>query len=273
VSKDRYTSLKKGDIKNTTVNAKRSSKGMSYRTTPMEEARAFLTDYFSDDNGRCEKIPNPRGIHDIYHLPPWLGYREVWKEYVAIHGAAMKPLNPDWKPVSLSTFTRAWQKFFRNVKTPAVKRFSKCKHCTQWQAIISGIGGCSEAEKLQARCNRDLHWERVTKERRFLGDAFMHSIHNPDLLMVFEIDGMDSSKTLLPHMCMGDKSVNSELLIKYHLTCVKHVGVKPDEVYLYTDALPHDSSNTCTIIWMTLVKVTLFSVSRNIVPCSSLWPF
>jgi hypothetical protein len=96
----------------------------------------------------------------------------------------------------------------------------------------------------------------VTRERRFLGDALMRSAMDPDALMVIEIDGMDSAKTILPHLAEQDKGIDKQFLIQYHLACVKHNGTVPDEVYYYTNELPHDSANTCTIIWLTLMKVT-----------------
>lgn len=40
-----------------------------------------------------------------------------------------------------------------------------------------------------------------------------------------------------------------------HLTCVKFNGMRPDDVYLYTNVYPHDSATTITIMWITISKV------------------
>eukprot|EP00873_Tetraselmis_striata_P008819 jgi/Tetstr1/429083/TSEL_019047.t1 len=45
------------------------------------------------------------------------------------------------------------------------------------------------------------------------------------------------------------------MLLKYHLTCVKYDGYRPDDFYYYTNTIPHDSSTTCTLIWITIMKI------------------
>eukprot|EP00873_Tetraselmis_striata_P019372 jgi/Tetstr1/439636/TSEL_028058.t1 len=44
------------------------------------------------------------------------------------------------------------------------------------------------------------------------------------------------------------------MLLKYHLTCVKYDGYRPDDIYYYTNTIPHDSSTTCTLVWITIIK-------------------
>eukprot|EP00873_Tetraselmis_striata_P034822 jgi/Tetstr1/455086/TSEL_004047.t1 len=65
---------------------------------------------------------------------------------------------------------------------------------------------------------------------------------------------MDSAKTLLPHWVRIPKTVKPDMLLKYHLTCVKYDGYRPDDIYYYTNTIPHDSSTTCTLIWITIMK-------------------
>eukprot|EP00873_Tetraselmis_striata_P039186 jgi/Tetstr1/459450/TSEL_004818.t1 len=50
------------------------------------------------------------------------------------------------------------------------------------------------------------------------------------------------------------KTVKPDMLLKYHLTCVKYDGYRPDDIYYYTNTTPHDSSTTCTLIWITIMK-------------------
>eukprot|EP00873_Tetraselmis_striata_P011086 jgi/Tetstr1/431350/TSEL_021041.t1 len=50
------------------------------------------------------------------------------------------------------------------------------------------------------------------------------------------------------------KTVKPDMLLKYHLTCVKYDGYRPDDIYYYTNTIPHDSSTTCTLIWITIMK-------------------
>eukprot|EP00873_Tetraselmis_striata_P024011 jgi/Tetstr1/444275/TSEL_032167.t1 len=44
------------------------------------------------------------------------------------------------------------------------------------------------------------------------------------------------------------------MLLKYHLTFVKYDGYRPDDIYYYTNTIPHDSSTTCTMTWITIAK-------------------
>eukprot|EP00873_Tetraselmis_striata_P037095 jgi/Tetstr1/457359/TSEL_043962.t1 len=66
---------------------------------------------------------------------------------------------------------------------------------------------------------------------------------------------MDSAKTLLPQWVRIPKTVKPDMLLKYHLTCVKYDGYRPDDIYYYTNTIPHDSSTTCTLIWITIMKM------------------
>eukprot|EP00873_Tetraselmis_striata_P015274 jgi/Tetstr1/435538/TSEL_024442.t1 len=65
---------------------------------------------------------------------------------------------------------------------------------------------------------------------------------------------MDSAKTMLPHWVRIPKTVKPDMLLKYHLTCVKYDGYRPDDIYYYTNTTPHDSSTMCTLIWTTIMK-------------------
>lgn len=104
-----------------------------------------------------------------------------------------------------------------------------------------------------AREKRDKHWARVTAERLHLENAILESRRRKDMLFC-EIDGMDSSKTILPHSLKKNKATKKDLLLKMHLTCVKYNGLQPDDVYLFSEAFPHDSSNVITTMWLTVLK-------------------
>ena len=75
---------------------------------------------------------------------------------------------------------------------------------------------------------------------------------------------MDSDKTILPHFRQFDKDVLKDKCLKIHLTCVKYNGARPDDVYYLTDAFPHDSANTITVMYQTLLKVTRLSLKFHV---------
>ena len=151
----------------------------------------------------------------------------------------------------MTTFLRVWGESFGHVKIPANKRFSKCTLCIMANYLLDEC--YNPADLAYARAARDDHLNQVTIERRFLNEAILRSMRDPDFLFC-EIDGMDSSKTLLPHFRQWDKDVNKDKLLQMHLTCVKYNGLQPDDVYLFTNCFPHDSSNTITTMYLTVLK-------------------
>ena len=130
--------------------------------------------------------------------------------------------------------------------------FSKCTYCVKYKTII--VNTKDPVEKSYARAKLATHHQRVTAERQFTELNLAKSRNDEDFFFC-EIDGMDSSKTLVPRSVVKDKNILPDYLLKTHVTRVKYNGRRPDHVYLYTEAFPHDSANTSTIIYMEIMKV------------------
>ena len=156
------------------------------------------------------------------------------------------------KGPSEPTFYKVWQHQYSNVKIPKTQAFTKCTKCCQLKAIIRNAK--NEEEKELAKARLRTHWSRVTKERQYLNYIIAKSQHDPNLFFC-EIDGMDSNKTHVVRTVVKDKDTDPDLLLKVHVTGVKYNGTRPDSIYLYTDAFPHDSANTCTVMYMEILKV------------------
>ena len=105
-----------------------------------------------------------------------------------------------------------------------------------------------------ARQNLDKHLAQVSTERAFLKNIRLQDLADEDMFYM-EIDGMDQSKTNLPHYPNQPKDVNKDLLMQIHVTGVRYSGNRPNDIYLYTNTFAHDSACTCTIIYMTVTKV------------------
>lgn len=161
-----------------------------------------------------------------------------------------------------------WTKHFPHVKTPAAERFSKCDTCVTCTELIK-TSDCPVTVAL-AEEKRARHWERVTAERLHLESALLESRRRHDMLVV-EIDGMDSSKTLMPHSAVWSKDIQKDKLLKVHLTCVKYNGLRPDDVYAFTDVFTHDSSNTITIMWLTILKDIERRAATGDAPLKKVW--
>lgn len=147
-----------------------------------------------------------------------------------------------------------WHAEFGFVKIPKLDVFSRCTKCTTCKAIRDNPQ-VAPALRAQAIAQLEVHWKRIETERRAQEAAKNLSMSEGENIFYCEIDGMDSAKTILPHFAQWSKDVDKTKLLKIHLTCVKYNGKIPDDVYYYTDALPHDSANTITVMFKSLLKV------------------
>eukprot|EP00873_Tetraselmis_striata_P015195 jgi/Tetstr1/435459/TSEL_024365.t1 len=173
----------------------------------------------SDDLGHVEIMPFHDGNNETFkkHLPPWMTKICVYYYYKSDQAREIctKDMTPEERQVH-----------------------------RQHQQLV----------RRQVKAEQKIHLERVRQERRDLNNAVFQSRLGHGNFFFFEIDSMDSAKTLLPHLVRIPKTVKPDMLHKYHLTCVKYDGYRPDDIYYYTNTIPHDSSTTCTLIWITIMK-------------------
>eukprot|EP00873_Tetraselmis_striata_P028322 jgi/Tetstr1/448586/TSEL_035835.t1 len=231
---------------------------------------------YTYDLGHVEIMPFHDGNSETFkkHLPPWMTkicvyyYYKSWAEddNAILHLA----IESEVKLASFDTFHRTWKGDFPDVTTPKVKRFSHCPICAAGKALKDQAREICTKDmtpkerqvhrqhqqlvRRQVRAEQKVHLERLRKERRDLNNAVFQSRLGHGNFFFFEIDSMDSAKTLLPHWVRIPKIVKPNMLLKYHLTCVKYDGYRSDDIYYYTNTIPHDSSTTCTLIWITIMK-------------------
>jgi hypothetical protein len=65
------------------------------------------------------------------------------------------------------------------------------------------------------------HYIDFRKERDFVESEKLRSRNSDERLFFMEIDGLDQSKTLLPHYIKPPKNMNPDLLFNFHITIVK----------------------------------------------------
>ena len=65
------------------------------------------------------------------------------------------------------------------------------------------------------------HFKDFRREREFVNLQKIKSRNLEENLFFFEFDGMDQSKTLLPHYVNAPKNLDKELLFDFHITAVK----------------------------------------------------
>eukprot|EP00873_Tetraselmis_striata_P035494 jgi/Tetstr1/455758/TSEL_042557.t1 len=233
---------------------------------------------YTYDLGHVEIMPFHDGNIETFkkHLPPWMTKICVYyyyKSWAEDDNAILRDLaiESEVKLASFDTFRRTWKEDFPDVTTPKVKRFSHCPICAAGKALRDQAREICTKDmtpeerqvhrqhqqlvRRQVRAEQKVHLERVRQERRDLNNAVFQSRLGHGNFFFFEIDSMDSAKTLLPHWVRIPKTVKPDMLLKYHLTCVKYDGYRPDDIYYYTNTIPHDSSTTCTPIWITIMKI------------------
>ena len=64
-------------------------------------------------------------------------------------------------------------------------------------------------------------YRNFRRKREFVNHQKLKSQKLEEELFFFEIDGMDQSKTLLPHYVNAPKNVDKDLLFNFHITAVK----------------------------------------------------
>ena len=106
-----------------------------------------------------------------------------------------------------------------------------------------------------AKQAKHAHMKFVKDERNFVeSERFRIKASEDDLY--FEIDGMDQSKTNLPHWPNTPKDVNKDLLMQIHVSAVRYADGRQADIYMYNSTFAHDSDCTGTIIYNTVYKVT-----------------
>ena len=101
------------------------------------------------------------------------------------------------------------------------------------------------------------HNQFISQERQFVNhQRFLANSADDGFYM--EIDGMDQSKTNLPHWPNMPKNINKDLLMQIHVTGVRYSDGRQNDIYLYPSTFAHDSACTCTIIYLSVTKVNYF---------------
>ena len=65
------------------------------------------------------------------------------------------------------------------------------------------------------------HFNEFRRERDFVESQKLKSRNPDEGLFFMEIDGMDQSKTMLPHYINPPKNINPDLLFDFHIVVLK----------------------------------------------------
>ncbi|XP_053389791.1 uncharacterized protein LOC128552757, partial [Mercenaria mercenaria] len=140
----------------------------------------------------ADRMPNSRDIL----LPYKTIKRHVYETYVREVDSC----------VSESTFYGVWTKHFPNLKIKKTKSFSQCTKCAILQRKFQST--LDPVTRSQLRMERSLHNQRQMLERKFYYSKRHASRQHPEDFLSLIIDGMDQSKTDLPHFIGRQAKVN-----------------------------------------------------------------
>ena len=89
-----------------------------------------------------------------------------------------------------------------------------------------------QLEKMKAAKGKmEEHNQFVADERKFVNhQRFLANCADDGFYM--EIDGMDQSKTNLPHFPNMPKNVSKDLLMQMHVTRVRYSDGRPNDIYV-----------------------------------------
>ena len=75
---------------------------------------------------------------------------------------------------------------------------------------------------MRSRCTLNTTGTLEEKENLIISRRVDRSLKPVEKLFFMEIDGMDQSKTLLPHYINPPKNIDKDLLFNFHITIVKY---------------------------------------------------
>ncbi|CAH1239932.1 Hypp5908 [Branchiostoma lanceolatum] len=221
------------------VTAHHNSIGMLRRSAAYWLAHAWLRQF---GEGFGDKMPDNIAIH----LPSSMTKDGVFEKYIE------KMAETKQKTVAKSTFLTMWREEMPGLKIPKTSRFNKCDVCHDLRKAVREATTADLRASIKA--DLDLHWEQQKQERQVYWGKVASSLSEPMSKLSIIIDGMDQTKTSLPHFMQTTKE-SEKWKMKMHVTgvLVHTIGVG----YAFIDNLrwPHDSNLTCTVLLATLRKV------------------
>ena len=174
---------------------------------------------------------------DEIHLPDF-SWKSVREKFVSQLEA----------PVSQSTFSRV-KDSLPHILIRKCKRFSQCQWCGEIKnKIKTATGATRKFWRDELRQHNDWQMRERTKQANHVNKA-SHPETRDDY-MVIMIDGMDHSKSSLPHFGRTPKDLDSAESLQTHITGIHVPGwaERPFTCYTWHDLFPTGSDSVITMI-------------------------
>ncbi|KAK3108210.1 hypothetical protein FSP39_003259 [Pinctada imbricata] len=152
--------------------------------------------------------------------------------------------------VSEATFNKVWRTQIPNLKIKQTNSFSKCATCVSIERELERTRNPSKRKKLMGMIT--VHNGRQMRERRFYYAKREKAKREYKRYMSIIIDGMDQSKTDLPHFCGRlQKGIDPTGMLKTHIQGVLNHGKGTLTTYVDINESSHDANLIMNILLRT----------------------
>ncbi|XP_063406405.1 uncharacterized protein LOC134690365 [Mytilus trossulus] len=211
--------------------------------------RDFITKYAQMQPDKCE-----------LHLPPCLTKQGIYENMKEELTQLQSPL------ISEKHFYKMWKKDLPHVKIPKNSRLSKCNICTRIKLHLADVK--DKKSRLVLISMRNEHLKKQSLERQKYYKHIQKAKKHPDKYLSIIIDGMDQSKTEIPHYMYVSSMVSCLWKLRVHLAGAIVHGVG---IYGFFDYMQYQHGSALTIhvliniLWMLKEKLpaTLYMQMDN----------
>ncbi|XP_053403787.1 uncharacterized protein LOC123534087 [Mercenaria mercenaria] len=159
-------------------------------------------------------------------------------------------------PVSKSLFYNIWNRK-KNLKIKQTNSFSKCNTCVHLERELEKTRDPESRTKLKSMVA--VHNERQMNERRYYYEKKDKAKDYPRRFLSLIVDGMDQSKTNLPHFTGRLlKGVDPNSFLKTHVQGILNHGCSTFKCYVDINEYSHDSN----LVMNTLLRAIHDSQSK-----------
>ena len=188
-------------------------------------------------------------------LPHWLTIKSIYKMYKE---GCHPPL------LAETTFHQYIQKYFGphrlDKSEPQIRfsRYSSHSVCDQCHAFNNARRTCKTENDLKmVNQSKMCHMSKVSGARRKMEEIKQHAVQFPSDAVIFQVDGMDNSKSYCPRMKEKSKKFAGILRLPTKIQgCIIYSGHYPEKrktiFYLNHDHYPQSSNMVVSIIYKLL---------------------
>ncbi|GBG82102.1 hypothetical protein CBR_g34382 [Chara braunii] len=213
-----------------------ANKGSVRLSPSSQQILAWLHEYFQYNK---ESMPNS----DQFHLSDTLRRRDVYDFFKR----DCKELYTNKTLPSRSGFMTIWRVHCPKVLIPALKRFSVCSTCLKIKTCHSQATSVFEREMFGKALEK--HQLMQAEERQNLSKHRHKASSHPSEYVAMIIDGMDQSKSVLPHFTEvpKDSKLKEGNFVKVHVVGAKVPGLSSNaSATVFFDNFKSDSN--CMLI-------------------------